>query len=149
LEEETQLLVDYHELVPAVRELVTRTTPVGSHVAVVSRGDPELLVIPDRIASHFPASPDGGFAGFYPRDGRGALEQVSAAIAAGANYLAIPETGRWWIHYYREFADYLRVASRTLADELNVGIVFELCSLPSRQHLEGSQTLVGRSATSA
>jgi len=54
------------------------------------------------------------------------LIQLDAAIDAGARYLVIPETGRWWLDYYDEFADYLRACCRSMIDEPDIGVIFEL-----------------------
>jgi hypothetical protein len=121
----------YPDLVARLRETVARTVPGRARVAVVSRGDNDLLHIPDRAASHFPATQDGRYTGFYPPDGRAALAQLQAAIESGVDYLAIPETGRWWLDFYTEFGAFLRTECRTLVDDPAVGAVFEL--VPSRQ----------------
>ena len=84
----------YKKLVAAVQELVSRTVPLGARVAVVSRGDSNLLRIPGCDARHLPAGRDGAYAGFYPADGPAALTQLTEAIESGVGYLAIPETGQ-------------------------------------------------------
>jgi hypothetical protein len=116
----------YQGLVDRVRESIARVVPGGSRVAVISKGDNELLRIPTQVASHFPAGRDGGYAGFYPADGAAALAALQAAIRSGVDYLAIPETGRWWLDFYAEFAAFLRDDCRILVDDAEVGIVFEL-----------------------
>lgn len=121
----------YPDLVARMRETVARTVPGRARVAVVSRGDNDLLHIPDVVASHFPATQDGRYAGFYPPDGRAALAQLQAAIESGVDYIAIPETGRWWLDFYTEFGAFLRTECQALVDDPAVGAVFEL--VPSRQ----------------
>ena len=103
----------------------------GGRVVIVSKGDNDLLHIRGRDARHFPSSPDGRYAGFYPPDGRAALAQLQAAIESGVDYIAIPETGRWWLDFYTEFGAFLRTECQALVDDPAVGAVFEL--VPSRQ----------------
>jgi hypothetical protein len=121
----------YDDLVVHLRDAVARSVPGGRRVAVVSRGDADLLQIRDRATSHFPAGRDGSYAGFYPVDGQAALVQLTEAIEAGVEYLAIPETGRWWLDFYSEFGSFLRTECRILVDDPAVGAVFELA--PSTQ----------------
>jgi len=118
--------VPYEELVARMQELVRRTAPLGARVAVVSRGDGDLLRIPGCDARHFPAGRDGAYAGFYPPDGQAALAQLTEAIDSGVGYLAVPETGRWWLDFYPEFGAYLRQECRALFDEQAIGALFEL-----------------------
>jgi hypothetical protein len=123
--------VPYEELVARMRELVSSASPLGARVAVISRGDGDLLRIPGCDARHFPAGRDGAYAGFYPADGRAALAQLTEAIESGVGYLAVPETGRWWLDFYPEFGAYLRHQCRALIDERAIGALFEL--VPSKQ----------------
>jgi hypothetical protein len=118
--------VPYDELVARVQELVSRTVPLGARVAVVSRGDGDLLRIHGCDARHFPAGRDGAYAGFYPPDGQAALAQLTEAIDSGVGYLAVPETGRWWLDFYPEFGAYLRQDCQALFDEQAIGALFEL-----------------------
>jgi hypothetical protein len=72
----------------------------------VSRGDPELVRLPDRDGQHFPAAPDGRYAGFHPADSAAALRELERRLGE-AEYLLIPASSFWWLDYYVEFADVL------------------------------------------
>ncbi len=87
-----------------IRETVRALLPVNAAVAVVSKGDEELLLLDQRPAWHFPAGPNGRYTGYHPGDSDEALAQLRAARERGAEYLVIPGTARWWLEYYREFA---------------------------------------------
>ena len=118
--------VDYKALVVRLREIASEAVPAGSRVTVVSRGDDELLRMPGRTSTHFPTGPDGRYAGFYPADGPAALAQLRTVMRSGTQYLVIPETGRWWLDFYPEFAVFLRNECRRLVDEPGTGVVFAL-----------------------
>jgi len=56
----------HDELLPRFRALVEGAVPGGATVAIVSRGDDELLELPDeRRGWHFPQRADGVYAGYY------------------------------------------------------------------------------------
>ena len=92
--------------IDAVRRAVATALPPGSSVLVVSRGDPELLRLPDRTGRHFPSMPDGRYAGFHPADSAAALQQLERQLG-DAQYLVFPASSFWWLDYYREFTDAL------------------------------------------
>ena len=100
---------DYAELVTRVRELVCRAVPSGSTVAVVSRGDEDLLQLNGRRAWHFPQAEDGSFAGYYPADSGACIAELERVRARGAQYLVIPRSSEWWLNHYAGFAAYLEV----------------------------------------
>lgn len=92
--------------IEAVRRAVATALPAGAAVLVVSRGDPELVRLPERTGRHFPSTADGRYAGFHPADSRAALQELERNLA-GAQYLLFPAASLWWLDYYREFADVL------------------------------------------
>jgi glycosyltransferase involved in cell wall biosynthesis len=57
------LVSGYRALVRDIQEVVDRVVPAGSEVMVVSKGDATLLELEGRIASHFPATREGVYAG--------------------------------------------------------------------------------------
>jgi hypothetical protein len=105
---------DYHELVRRVSRIVSGLVEPDASVLVVSRGDPNLLELSTGHAAHFPQSPDGGFAGFYPRDDEGAVAHLSELRDAGAGYLVFPATSMWWLDHYRVLASYLLTSARAV-----------------------------------
>jgi Rps23 Pro-64 3,4-dihydroxylase Tpa1-like proline 4-hydroxylase len=90
-----------------IGQVVPRVVPVGSHVIVVSKGDPDLVDLPDREAWHFPRAADGGYAGHYPADGAEAIAQLEELRAIGGGYLLLPASSFWWLDHYAELAAHL------------------------------------------
>jgi hypothetical protein len=103
-------LLPYEDLVKRVRDAVASSVPPKSTVAVVSKGDDELVRFDGRRGWHFPQNGDGMWAGYYPRDSATAIAHLEALRKQGADYFVVPETGRWWLEHptYAEFADHLR-----------------------------------------
>ena len=97
----------YRRLVGRVREAVAQRVPAGARVAVVSRGDRELLDLGSAAGLHFPMAEDGGWAGHYPADGREALEALATVRRAGADHLLVPEPAFWWLDHYHELGRHL------------------------------------------
>src|SRR4030095_1249792 len=63
----------YRREVLRIRQLVSRQVPAGSIVAVVSRGDDELLAFERRRGWHFPRTDKGVYAGHHPAARNGAI----------------------------------------------------------------------------
>ena len=57
----------YGDLVSEVCSRTTLATPPGARVAILSKGDPALLALPDRVGMHFPQQDDGEFAAYFQR----------------------------------------------------------------------------------
>ncbi|MGN6608332.1 MAG: glycosyltransferase family 2 protein [Jatrophihabitans sp.] len=95
---------DYVRLRDRARLAIAAAVPEGATVAVVSHGDDELLDLPGRRGRHFPAMPDGVWAGEHPADGADALARLDAARRAGADYLALPAPCAWWLDFYPDLA---------------------------------------------
>ena len=117
---------EYRSLKRRFRRFVERTVPAGSRVAIVSRGDPDLLDLPSLAAKHFPRDVDGGYSGFYPNDGTAAIAHLQWVRAVGAEYLVLPQTSRWWLDSFPRFADHVRARYPVVADESGVGLIFHL-----------------------
>ena len=100
--------VEYESERDAIRQVVMNTVPVGSTVAMASRGDPELLKIAERSIWHFPRNERGEFSGFYPATGAEAVNAVKELSAAGAQYLVFPASAFWWLEHYTELRTYCR-----------------------------------------
>jgi hypothetical protein len=98
---------DYQQLVSHIRNVVRSVVPKGAHVLVVSKGDPELLKLPDQVAAHFPQSKTGGYAGHHPADSAAALAQLESLRRDENCYLLIPSTAFWWLGHYVEFRRHL------------------------------------------
>jgi 2-polyprenyl-3-methyl-5-hydroxy-6-metoxy-1,4-benzoquinol methylase/glycosyltransferase involved in cell wall biosynthesis len=100
-------IASYQQLVRRIRELVRSALPNGGNVAVISKGDDQLLKLEPCRGLHFPQTADGTYAGHYPADGPTALALLKELQQRGAQYLLIPQTALWWLDHYTEFATYL------------------------------------------
>jgi GT2 family glycosyltransferase len=121
----------YADLRDRLCRIVARYVEPGSISAVVSRGDPALLEVPAVTAWHFPRRPDGGYLGYYPADDDEAIAHLESVCEAGARYLIVPETSRWWLDYYRGFADHLQQRCRHMTDT-GSGVIFDLGRVQAR-----------------
>ncbi|HZT08337.1 MAG TPA: hypothetical protein VFC51_15030 [Chloroflexota bacterium] len=97
----------YRGLIRRVREVVQTIVPAGAIVAVVSRGDDDLLDFDGREGWHFPRNADGVYAGYHPADSDEALAHLELLRAKGAGYLLFPSTAFWWLDHYVDFAAHL------------------------------------------
>jgi hypothetical protein len=84
-------------------------------VAVVSRGDDDLLDLPGRTGWHFPADDAGLWAGHHPADSTEAIAALDAARHRGATHFAVPAPSRWWLDHYAAFGGHLRDHHRQLS----------------------------------
>jgi hypothetical protein len=114
-----------------VQRLVDRVVPDGSAVAVLSRGDDDLVSFGQhRRGLHFPADREGGFAGHYPSDSMEAVVLLEASIAEGASYLVVPRTASWWLSHYYGFARELARRATIVADRADTATVYCLVTEP-------------------
>jgi hypothetical protein len=90
----------YRDLVAVVRNIASEIVPPGEVIAVVSRGDPELLKIEHAHAWHFPEARPGVYAGCHPADSEAAIAELEATRARGATFLLFPGTSHWWLEHY-------------------------------------------------
>jgi GT2 family glycosyltransferase len=109
-----------------IRQVVTQVVPAGATVAIATRGDSELLNIPERSAWHFPSNEHGEFAGCYPGTGADAVKAVRELAARGAQYLAFPASAFWWLDYYAELRNYCRSECELVAEEPDRCLIFAL-----------------------
>ncbi|MGH2773550.1 MAG: glycosyltransferase family 2 protein [Actinomycetota bacterium] len=116
----------YRRMVRDLRALICRSTPEGSTVAVVSRGDSQLLELPARQGEHLPQDSSGGYCGFHPASDEDAIEALESLRSKGAGYLAVPATACWWLDHYPDFAAYLHQIGWPLDGHPEVGLVFSL-----------------------
>jgi hypothetical protein len=107
---------EYRELVGRIQATVSAHVPPGSSLLVVSKGDTSLLELPGRTALHFPQDGSGGYAGHHPRDGATATAELEQRRRAGAEYLVLPATSRWWLRYYEDFAQHLTSHGEVVVD---------------------------------
>jgi hypothetical protein len=116
----------YRREVLRIRQLVSRQVPAGSIVAVVSRGDDELLAFERRRGWHFPRTDKGVYAGHHPADSTAAIAHIEELRKRGAEYLLIPRTGFWWLEHYTEFRDYLEYRCRRVWRDERTCVLYAL-----------------------
>lgn len=121
---------EYRSLVERVRAVARTAIPADATVAVVSKGDEDLLDLNGRRAWHFPRASDGSYAGHYPRDDSEAIAHLQALRGRGAEYLVLPRTAFWWLNHYPAFQKYLDLECRQVSDEPDTCAVFALTNEP-------------------
>jgi len=114
------------EVVEGVHDFVERAVPAGASVLVVSRGDEDVVDFAQHRGAHFPQSADGAYLGHHPADGAAAITNLEALRAAGADWLVIPATARWWLDYYEEFARHLETSCVRAAEASDACVAFAL-----------------------
>jgi glycosyltransferase involved in cell wall biosynthesis len=97
----------YRGLVDDIREIVAKVLPPREIVAVVSRGDGELLKLEQGAAWHFPEARPGVYAGHHPADSDAAIAALESTRRRGARFLLFPGTAFWWLDHYERFRRYL------------------------------------------
>jgi hypothetical protein len=118
--------IEYERLIDRLRRVVESSTPVGSTVAVVSRGDPQLLLLDGRSGWHFPQVEGGGYAGHHPADAADAIGRLEQVRARGAGYLVFPATARWWLDHYGELRRHLEAQHELVADDPETCTIYRL-----------------------
>ena len=108
-----------------MRSIVCDLVPPAATVAVISKGDADLLKLEGRKAWHFPQGPAGAYAGHYPADSGACVAELERMRGAGAGYLVVPATAQWWLRHYKDFGDYLTARYRALGDDQDA-TVFQL-----------------------
>jgi hypothetical protein len=88
----------------------------GSTVAVVSKGDQELVRLGSSEGWHFPRTEDGKYAGHHPADGAEAVAHLEQLRGQGAHYFLLPSTYFWWLDHYQDLAQHLGSRYRLVAD---------------------------------
>jgi hypothetical protein len=115
---------EYQRLVRHIRRSVERATPAGCMVAVISKGDPDLIDLRGRRGVHFPQHESGAPAP-HPRDSADALKRISEIAHRGARYLAIPFWSFWWLETYPEFGEYVKLSTLSREDVCVICRVFD------------------------
>ena len=119
-------LTPYQQLTQRLRKAVSRHIPAGSVVAVVSKGDGELLKIDGVTAWHFPQGKGGVYAGHHPAKCSDAIAHLEELRRRGAAYLILPSTAFWWLDSYDEFAQHLAGNCHKVVDDARTCIIYRL-----------------------
>lgn len=99
--------MDYAAQVHRVRELVWEHIPPGSIVAVVSKGDPALILFDQRNGWHYPQTASGQYLGHHPDTGAAAVAHLESLRQRGAQYLVIPAIYAWFLDFYTDLRAHL------------------------------------------
>jgi hypothetical protein len=97
----------YQQLKTELRHICQSRVPAGAAVAIVSKGDDELVNLDNRQAWHFPQDAQYRYAGHHPKDSEEAINLLEAVRARGGEYLVFPSTAFWWFDHYAEFHEHL------------------------------------------
>ncbi len=133
-------LSPYDELCLRVREVVRDMLPPKATVAVVSKGDDQLLTMDGRTAWHFPQTETGEYTGYYPTDSNEAIAQLEAVRSKGAQFLLFPSTAFWWLEHYASFKQYLEHHYRIISDVSETCLIYSLMEPPTEDQLAASKT---------
>jgi GT2 family glycosyltransferase len=117
---------EYRRLRRDLRSFLVDALPADARVAVVSKGDDEMIRLPGLQAEHFPRALSGGYAGFYPQDGTAAIAHFEWVRSTGTEFLAFPRTSEWWLDSYPRLRSHLDRTSRVAEREPEVGVVYDL-----------------------
>jgi glycosyltransferase involved in cell wall biosynthesis len=115
----------YERLKAELRRAAQIYLPPDATLAVVSRGDDELLRLDERRAWHFPLHVDYQYAGYHPKDSAEAIQQVEEVRSKGAEFLLFPQTAFWWLDHYADFRQHL-LARYKVAHRDEWCVMFEL-----------------------
>lgn len=135
----------YVQLVQRFRNLLGTTLPQGATVAVVSKGDEELLRLNGLHGWHYPQTQEGRYVGYHPGSSAEAILYLKTLSAKGAAYLAFPKTAFWWLDFYPEFKDYLSSHHTTFLEDPETCIVYRLAATgDGNVHPAGAETHLER-----
>jgi hypothetical protein len=110
-------------LVDEFTSLVSRAVTTDAVVAVISRGDPQLVDIKGLTGWHFPQIDGGVYSGHHPSDSAEAIRHLEALRARGSEFLAIPASAFWWFTHYDDFREHLN-RYRVVAYGETSGVVY-------------------------
>jgi GT2 family glycosyltransferase len=114
----------YEGLKARVRLAVQASVPAGAHVAVLSRGDDDLVAAAGSHAVHFPSAEDGSYAGFNPSDDAEALRWVEQLRRRGCTHLVVPATATWWMEYYPDLRAHLQESAEQATTDPDTCLIF-------------------------
>jgi GT2 family glycosyltransferase len=125
------------DLRKSFRALIEEQIPEYASVVVVSRGDDALLRLGARRAVHFTQDALGEYAGHHPANGDEAVARLERLKARGAQYVAVPASGFWWLDHYRELREYLSSGPGHLVAESPAARIFALDVADQKEQSRG------------
>ncbi len=105
---------EYLRQLSQIRQIAAETLLPDSRVAVVSKGDEEMLKVVGKNAWHFPQTLQGVYAGAHPVNSLAAIAHVEALRLKGAEFLLFPGTAFWWFEHYVALRKHLEHRYREL-----------------------------------
>ena len=120
----------YVRMIGRLHRVIDRHVPAGAVVAIVSRGDEQLVSVPGHRGWHFPRTKTGVYLGHHPADSDAALAHLEEVRARGARHLVIPRTAYWWFDHYHGLDAYLRRAATCVFRDTHTCALF---TLPARR----------------
>ena len=118
--------LQYEWLIERFQSTVEQHTAPGGRVAVISKGDEQLVQFNSRQGCHFPQSEDGQYAGYYPADSAAAIAHLATLQAQGVTHLVLPSTALWWLDHYGEFKAHLLQQGQIVAEQPDTCLIFAL-----------------------
>ncbi len=128
--------LSYDELISRVREVACRALPLDAIVAVVSKGDAEMLRFEGRTAWHFPRRVDGVYCGYHPGDSEAAITHLEGLRELGVEYLLIPQRSLWWLEHYADFRRHLEDHYHAIVRDEDTCVIYALAESAAQRHPE-------------
>jgi 2-polyprenyl-3-methyl-5-hydroxy-6-metoxy-1,4-benzoquinol methylase/glycosyltransferase involved in cell wall biosynthesis len=97
----------YQNLVARIRTVVREKIQPDACIAVISKGDDEVVRFQAHCGWHFPQTSDGTYAGYHPTDAPEAIALLEQVRGKGGQYLLFPQTAFWWLDHYTGFRSHL------------------------------------------
>ena len=116
----------YGQMVQRVRQVMQTMLRPGAAVAVVNKGDDQLLQLEGLQGWHFPQMQSGEYAGHHPGSSAEAIVYLETVRAKGADYLVIPQAAFWWLEHYSEFREYLSHHYTKVVDDADTCVIYQL-----------------------
>lgn len=120
----------YQALAEVIQSIAMTALPLGSTVAVISKGDPKLVELKGHQGWHFPRTCAGVYSGYHPAESQDAILELKKCCAQGAQYLLIPGTSLWWLDHYKSFAEYLSDTHQCIWSDDRC-VIFDLVNSPA------------------
>lgn len=115
-------LSDDSNCVALIQSVVAANLPRESSIAVIAKGNDDLLNLYGRRSCHFPCDEEGNYVWYHPVDSHEASRNLETARARGVNYLLIPKNSFWWLEHYSGFREYLEFRYRCTWSDANCRI---------------------------
>jgi GT2 family glycosyltransferase len=134
----------YEQLRERFRQHVGDATPPAALLAIVSKGDEDLLQLDGRRARHFPAGSDGKYAGHHPADDAHAIGELEKIRGDGAEFFVLPATALWWLDYYGGLRRHLEQWYQPLFCDPETCVIYDLRSSETAERRSAGAAFGGK-----